>query len=206
MAEQDEFGADAIRVESQKTTFKGHFRIDQWKLKHRLYAGGWGKTITREVFERGSAVAVLPYDPIRDQVVLVEQFRVGALAHGDSAPWLLEVVAGVIEAGETPEDVARRETLEECGATLLALEPMHHFYPSPGGCSEFLYMYCGRVDSTGIGGVHGVPEEGEDIRVEVVSFDQAMAALAAGRLRSSPAVVAMQWLALNRERLRGVWR
>jgi len=202
----EEFGAEAIQVEERTAVFKGHFRIDRWRLKHRLFAGGWGKSITREVFERGSAVAVLPYDPLRDRVVMIEQFRVGALAHGDAAPWLLEIVAGIVEAGETPEDVARREAVEECGATLLALEPMHHYYPSPGGCSEFLWMFCGRVDSEGIAGIHGLPEEGEDIRVDVMAFDAAMAALAQGRVRSSPGVVALQWLALNRDRLRAAWR
>jgi ADP-ribose pyrophosphatase len=202
----DQFGPDAVTIESRETAFQGHFRMDRWKLRHRLFAGGVGKTITREVLERGSAVAVLPYDPACDQVVLVEQFRIGALAHGDKAPWLLEVVAGVVEPGETPEDVARRETTEECGATLLALEPMHHFYPSPGGCSEFLWMYCGRIDSAGIGGIHGLEEEGEDIRVEVLPYAEALAALNGGRLRSSPGVAAMQWLALNRERLRALWR
>ena len=112
----------------------------------------------------------------------------------------------MVEAGETPEDVARRETKEECGADLLALEPMHHFYPSPGGCSEFLWSYCGRIDSTGIGGIHGLEEEGEDIRVEVLPYAEAYAALERGRLRSSPGVIAMQWLALNRPRLRALWR
>jgi ADP-ribose pyrophosphatase len=206
MPDDTAFGPDAVEVERKETAFQGHFRIDRWRLKHQLYAGGWGKTIVREVMERGSAVAVLPYDPVRDEVVLIEQFRIGALAHQDPEPWLLEIVAGVIEPGETPEDVARRETVEECGATVLALEPMHHYYPSPGGCSEFLWMYCGRIDATGIGGIHGLADEGEDIRVEVLSFDAAMAALAQGRVRSSPGVVGLQWLALNRPRLRQRWR
>lgn len=206
MSDDTPFGPDAVDLESKDVAFKGHFRVDRWRLKHRLYAGGWGKTIMREVLERGSAVAVLPYDPLRDEVVLIEQFRIGALAHQDKEPWLLEIVAGVIEAGETPEDVARRETLEECGATVSALEPMPHYYPSPGGCSEFLWMYCGRIDATGIGGIHGLEEEGEDIRVEVVSFDAAMRALDQGRVRSSPGVVGLLWLALNRPRLRQQWR
>jgi ADP-ribose pyrophosphatase len=206
MADDTAFGPDAVEVERKEPAFQGHFRVDLWRLQHRLFAGGWGKTITREVLERGSAVAVLPYDPVRDEVVLIEQFRIGALAHQDPEPWLLEIVAGVIEPGETPEEVARRETVEECGATLLALEPMHHYYPSPGGCSEFLWMYCGRIDAKGIGGIHGLADEGEDIRVEVLGFDAAMAALDQGRVRSSPGVVGLQWLALNRPRLRQQWR
>lgn len=205
MSDATAFGPDAVETEKHEPAFKGHFRVDRWRLRHKLFAGGWGKTITREVLERGSAVAVLPYDPARDEVVLIEQFRIGALAHKDPEPWLLEIVAGVIEPGETPEDVARRETVEECGATVLALEPMHHYYPSPGGCSEFLWMYCGRIDAKGVGGIHGLEEEGEDIRVDVLSFDAAMEALARGRVRSSPGVVGLQWLALNRQRLRTLW-
>lgn len=205
MADKTAFGAEAIELQERVTAFQGHFRIDRWRLRHRLYAGGWGKSITREVFERGSAVAVLPYDAVRDRLVLIEQFRIGALAHGDQSPWLLEVVAGIVEPGETPEEVALRETREECGATLLGLEPMHHFYTTPGGSSEFLRMFCGRVDSAGIGGIHGLADEGEDIRVEVLGFEAAMAALATGRVRSSPGVVALQWLALNRARLRAAW-
>ena len=207
MAEDSKLtAAGAVEVTARDTVYKGHFRIDRWRLRHRLFAGGWNRPIVREVFERGAAVAVLPYDPVRDQVVLIEQFRIGALAHGDPEPWLLEIVAGVIEAGETPEDVARRETQEECGGTLRALEPMLHYYPTPGGCSEFVYLYCGWIDSAGIGGIHGLEAEGEDIRVEVVSFTDAMAALQSGRIRASPAVIALQWLALNRDRLRAAWR
>jgi len=206
MDEFPRFGRDAVEVESHDTVYQGHFRLERWRLKHRLFAGGWGKPIRRELLARSAAVAVLPYDPQREQVVLIEQFRIGAYAHGDAAPWLLEPVAGLIEEGEDPEAVARRETREECGGALLALEPMPPYYATPGGCSEFVWMFCGRIDSTGIGGLHGLPEEGEDIRVRTMPFAEAMAALQRGEVRSSPGVVALLWLALNRERLRQLWR
>src|SRR5207245_10046791 len=97
MDESETFGRDAVEIESHETIHQGHFRLDRWRLRHRLFAGGWGKPISRELLERSAAVAVLPYDPLRDQVVLIEQFRIGAYAHGDPAPWLLEAVAGLIE-------------------------------------------------------------------------------------------------------------
>src|ERR1044071_4420855 len=123
MSDQAKLTTADVEVQSRDTVFKGHFRMDRWRLRHKLFAGGWNKPIVREGFERGAAVAVLPDEPGQDKGGLIEQVRIGARAHGEAEPWLLEVVAGVIEAGETPEDVARRETLEECGGTLGVLEP-----------------------------------------------------------------------------------
>ena len=112
-----------VEILDKETAFQGYFRIDRYRLRHRLFAGGWSEAITREVFERGHVVGVLPYDPIEDRVVLIEQFRIGAYAAGFS-PWLIEIVAGVIEAGEEPEEVARRETLEETGCSVTELMPV----------------------------------------------------------------------------------
>jgi ADP-ribose pyrophosphatase len=160
--------------------------------------------LTRELFERGHAAAVLPYDPVLDQVVLLEQFRIGALM-APGGPWLLEIVAGIIEPGETAAAVVQREMLEEAGCHLLALEPICDYLVSPGGTSERISLYCGRVDASGAGGIHGLAEEGEDIRVSAVSFAEAMALLASGRLNSASPIIALQWLQMNRGRLRQTW-
>lgn len=189
----------------EKTTpFKGYFQIDRYRLKHRRFAGGWTDVMTREVFERGHAAAVLPYDPLRDTVVLIEQFRIGAYAAG-MEPWLIEVVAGIVEPGETPEEVVRREAVEEAGCDIAALEPIGRVLASPGGCSETLYLYCGRVDSSGIGGFHGLEHEQEDIRAFTLPAEEALASLARGEFTNATTIITLQWLALNRDRLRQIW-
>lgn len=188
----------------RETGYNGYFKILRYRLKHAMFKGGISPEIRREVFHRGHAVAVLPYDPVADSVVLTEQFRVGAL---DSAqgPWLMEIVAGMMETGETPQEVARREAMEEADCELLELMPICHYLVSPGGSTESVHLYCARVDSEGLGGVHGLASETEDIRVHVVSFDEAWNMLETGVIHAAAPIIAMQWLGLNRERLRRAW-
>jgi ADP-ribose pyrophosphatase len=195
---------DRVRIVERSTPFQGYFRIDRYRLRHRRFDGGWSDEIQREVFERGHAAAVLPYDPARDTVVLIEQFRIGAYAAG-LEPWLIEIVAGIIEPGEAAAEVVRREAREEAGCEIGALEPVGSFIMSPGGASETLSLFCGRVESAGAGGLHGLAEEHEDIRAIVLSSDKAIARLAAGEIANASAAIALQWLALNRERLRATW-
>ena len=196
--------ADGVELLGKSQRYSGFFRINGYRLRHRLFAGGWSGVIEREVFERGHAVGVLPYDPVADSLVLIEQFRIGALAAGMS-PWLIEVVAGIIEEGEAPEEVARRETLEEAGLEIRALMPMCRYLVSPGGSSESVLLYCGRVDSRGAGGIHGLAEEHEDIRVDRVAYEEAMHLLEEGRVTNSVSLIALQWLALHRDRVRAAW-
>jgi ADP-ribose pyrophosphatase len=186
------------------TVFRGYFRIDRYRFRHRLFAGGWSGEITREVFERGHAVGVLAYDPERDAVVLIEQFRIGAVA-ADMPAWQSEVIAGIIDEGESAEDVARREAKEEAGCTVRDLVHISHYLVSPGGASETVQLFCGRVDSTGVGGIHGLAHEHEDIRVEVVPLEEARERLCAGRFTNAPLIIALQWLILNRDDLRLRW-
>ncbi len=195
---------DDVDILDTETVWKGFFRMDRLRLRHRLFGGGWGQPITREVFERGHAAALLPYDPVRDEVVLIEQFRAGALTAG-AEPWLVEIVAGIIEDGETAEDVVRRETVEEAGCEVTDIVPIMDVFTTPGGSSERIAIFCGRVDAQGIGGVHGLADEGEDIRVFTESLDEALARLANGDITNIIAVAALQWLALNREKLRREW-
>lgn len=185
--------------------FKGYFRIIKYRLRHRLFAGGWSREITREVFERGHAAALLPYDPLLDTVVLIEQFRIGAHVAGWN-PWLIEVVAGVIEKGETPEDVVRRETQEEAGCEVSDLEHISTYLPSAGGTSETVSLFCGRVSAASAGGIHGCDDEDEDIRVTTMPFAKAFAMVESGEIANSAALISLQWLALNRDRLREEWR
>jgi ADP-ribose pyrophosphatase len=193
-----------FEIRQKETVYRGFFRIDRYRLRHRLFAGGWSNEITREVFERGHAVAVLLYDPMADAVVFLEQFRIGAVA-GGMAPWQTEVVAGVFDGEETPEEVARREAREEAGCLIKDLAPIARYLVSPGGTSESIWLYCGHVDSRGIGGVHGLAHENEDIRVEVVPLATALQRLEEGTYQNAPVIIALQWLAAHREALRRQW-
>lgn len=195
---------DDVEVVEREACFRGFYQLDRLHLRHRLFAGGMGKLINRELFVRHDAVCVLPYDPQRDCVVLIEQFRVGALDKSVN-PWLIELVAGLIDKGEQPEEVARREAVEEAGLALAELWPLTQYYPSPGGSDERVHLYVGRCDSRGAGGVHGLEEEGEDIRVLVWSLDEALAALDDGRIDNAASIIALQWLALNRDKVRERW-
>ncbi len=198
------FTKDDVDIQSVTTVYKGYFRIDRYLIRHRTYAGGWTGTISREIFERGHAVGVLPYDPVLDRVVLIEQYRTGALAAGRD-PWLVEIVAGMIEEGETPEDVAQRETHEEAGGDILDLVPINDILVTPGGSSESIKLYCAQVDSSSMGGLHGLEEENEDIRVFTLSVDEALDWLKAGRISNAIAVIALYWLALERKNLQARW-
>ena len=185
--------------------FEGHFRMVRYRLRHWQFAGGLGPELVREVFERGHAAAVLPYDPVRDEVVLIEQFRAGAVEAGCD-PWLLETVAGIVEEGESADGVARREALEEAGLEILDLTPVCSCFMSPGGSSEIVHVYVGRADTAGAGGIFGLAGEGEDIKVHVLPFARAVGLLDEGRLRVAHTVLAMQWLARHHEALRARWR
>ena len=193
-----------VEILEKTVCFEGFFRIERYRLRHRLFSGDWSHPLVRELFERGHAAAVLPYDPIRDEVVLIEQFRVGAL-NAPGGPWLMEIVAGIIEADETTEDVVKRESIEEANCIITDLIPLYNFLVSPGGTTESVALFCGRVDTTHAGGVHGASEEGEDIKVHVVAVDTALALLQAGKINSVSAIIALQWLALNRDHVRTIW-
>lgn len=193
-----------IEIIEKITCYQGFFRIDRYRLRHRLFNGEWGSAITRELFERGHAAAVLPYDPIRDEVILIEQFRIGAL-NAPGGPWLTEIIAGIIEENEAPEDVVKRESVEEANCIITDLVPLYDYLVSPGGMTERIALYCGRVDTTHAGGIHGAIDEGEDIKVHVVSRETALSYLQTGRINSASAIIVLQWLALNREQLLRQW-
>ena len=202
---------DDIEVIDKETAYQGHFRIDRYRLRHRKFDGGWSAELKREMFERGHAVAAVLYDPDREEVVLVEQFRMGAMSAAetpwyDGSPWLVECVAGIIEDGERPEEVVRREAEEEAGCVVHELEYACTYLASPGASSETVFVYCGRVDASAVGGIHGLDHEGEDIRVMAVPVAEAMAWLDEGRFVNALTLIGLQWFRHHRERLRAAWR
>jgi ADP-ribose pyrophosphatase len=198
------FSRDDVEILDKTTVWKGRFQIDRYTLRHKLHGGGWSAPFVREVFERGHAAAVLPYDPARDRVVLIEQFRPGAMAAGRT-PWLIEIVAGIIDPGETAEAVVRREAWEEAHVELGEVEKIANCFVTPGACSEALDIFVGRTDAAGAGGVYGLSHEHEDIRVFTASADEVEALLAAQKIENAVAIIALQWLLLNRMQLRNRW-
>lgn len=198
------FGAADIRILDEQDAFSGHFRVARVTLEHRCFNGGWSAPLTREVFHRGDAVGVLPYEPETDSLILLEQFRPGAL-RGASSPWMLELVAGIVELGESDTDVVHREAREEAGCELAELVPVASFFPSAGACSEHVRLFCGRVLHAGAGEVHGLDSEGEDILVHRIPRSEALALLGADCIANGHTLVALQWLALHGDRLRERW-
>ena len=204
---------DDVEVLEKTTPFQGYFRLDHYRLKHRLFEGGWSGEMSREIFERGHAVSVLPYDPDLDRVVLIEQFRPGAYASlssgwfdGGASPWLVECVAGIIEKGENPEDVARREMVEETGLEITDIQPILHYLVSPGGSSESVFSFCGRVDATNAEGIFGITDEHENIRVFSVPAEEAFGLTDRGRIFNAVTIISLQWLCANHARVRDAWR
>lgn len=199
-----ESGGDVELIDKTRP-FDGYFKVDCYRLRHRRFAGGMGPVITREIFERGHAACVLPYDAPRDRVILIEQFRVGPYAAGDPAPWMIEVVAGIIDAGETAEATVRREAMEEAGLAIGRLAPVGWHYMSPGGSSESMAFFIGEADSAEAGGLHGLAAEGEDIRVFHLAFAEALALVRNGDIRNAMGALALLQLADRRAELRARW-
>ncbi len=198
------FSKQDYELIQREVPYQGVFRLARYHLRYVTFTGEWSKTFSREILERTSAASILPYDPILDQVVLIEQFRAGALSNPES-PWLLEIVAGVCDTNETPENVAKREATEEAGITILDIYPIYEYFVSPGGSNEYLHLFCGRINAATAGGIHGLSEENEDIRAFALPVEEALALLQQGRIKTSPAIISLQWLQLNRERIKKLW-
>jgi len=176
--------------------YKGFFKCNKFTLKHKLFSGEWSQPIHREFFERGKAAALLAYDKALDTVILVEQFRFGAMDSKQS-PWLLELIAGMIDKGEDAQEVAKREAFEEAGLVIDQCQFMLSYFVSPGGTTETIDLFVANVDSRNVEGVFGLAEEGEDIRVHVVSREQAYQWVQSGKIDNAATIIGLQWLQLN---------
>lgn len=201
MIKKPEFTRADVDIVRREELYKRFFRVEKVFLRHKLFNGGWGKEIGRELFIRGEAVAVVLYDPKNDLIGMVEQFRIGAMAE-PNGPWCYEVVAGMLEVNESPEEVARRELLEEANLEPYAMEYICNYLSSPGGSDEKLHLFCGLCDLSSAGGVYGLPEEGEDIRVHIFNADDVFRELYSGAFNNAAALICLQWLQLNYSRLR----
>ena len=196
------FSHQDTEVHKVTTKYQGFFKLDEYHVSHKLFAGGTSRPLTREIFERGDAVVLLPYDPVLDNVVLLEQFRPGGLRHQDT-PWMLEFVAGMFAEDESPVEVAIREAKEEANLSLSEKDivPIMEYLSSPGGMSERIHLFAGKVDSAGAGGIHGLDEEGEDILLHIVPREKALDLLAEGKITNAATIIGLQWLAMNYQKL-----
>jgi len=201
---QPPFTRGAVDIIERKTVYDGFFKMHKLRLRHRLYRGGWSGEMERELFVRGNAVGVLLYDPKREQVALTEQFRIGALER-EAGPWCLEIVAGMVEAGESLEDVAHRELQEEAGLAVAELHYIRSYLPSPGGSSERMHLFCATADLSSVEGYFGLADEHEDIRLRVLPLSALLAALDEGAVAidNAASIISLQWLQLHRDRLCG---
>ena len=197
--------SEKAEVVRHEVAYQGYFKVGRYFFRHSLHRGGMSEVISREVFERGQAGAVLPYDPARDEVVLIRQFRAGSYVAGRH-PFTWEAVAGIIEANETAEAMVRREAVEEAGLQIADMLPIASIMLTPGACSESCQVFLGRIDATNAGGVFGLQSEGEDILVKVLPFREAYALVERREVDNAVAMIALQWLTLHREEVRKRWR
>ncbi|MRH22187.1 NUDIX domain-containing protein [Rhodovulum strictum] len=192
-----------IQELARSQPYANFFAVEEYDFRHRRFDGAWSPAVNRAAFFSADAATVLPYDPARDAVLLIEQFRVGPYGRGDSECWSIEAIAGLIDPGETPETTVRREAVEEAGITLGTLHRVYGYYPSPGAKTEFIYSFVAEADlPEGSGGLGGLAAEDEDIRAHVVPLARAMDLIETGEIGNAPLILSLLWLARNRERLR----
>ena len=208
MSEIQHFSQQDIEILGEQTLYEGFFTLKRIQFKHKLFAGGESGVVTRELLIKGAASAVIAYDPKEDSVILVEQVRIGAAYYPEShrSPWLLELIAGMVEQGEKPEEVALRESEEEAGIQVKNLTHCLSVWDSPGGTVERIHLFAGEVDSSQAKGIHGLAEENEDIRVHVVKREQAYQWMCEGKIDNGIAVIGLQWLQLNYAQLQQSWK
>ncbi len=190
-----------VEVVRKKAAFSGFFELTIHTLRHRLFGGGWSREIEREVFTKTEAAAAVLFDPQHDLIGLIEQFRAGAL-ESEYGPWCLEVVAGMLEPGESPDALIRREIKEEAGLTPSKLHKITAYYSTPGACNEKIHLYCAECDLSQAGGIHGLDSENEDILLSVFEAQPVLDAMLDSRMNNAATLIGLQWLATNREALK----
>ena len=191
-----------IQVENIQREYLGFFALNQISLKYSQFDGEVSESKNRVILMGSEASLILPYDPILDKVLLVEQFRIGPFCRGDRMPWVFEPVAGIIEVGETPEEAAKREVFEEAGLEVDQLVKIGSGYPNPGEATSYFYNYIAIVDLSEYSpGIYGAKNEGEDIRTHVADFNKVLNWSVSNKLRVLPLNTMVLWLALNKLKL-----
>lgn len=199
------FTSNDVEIIDIKPVYNGFFTMQQYQFRHKCFNGEWSGIVKREIFERGHAVGVLPYDPVLNEFVLIEQVRIGALPTS-STPWLIEIIAGMIDEGETDEQVCHRESQEEAGITLTNLTKALSYLSSPGGTTERLHIFVAQTDATKASGIHGLESESEDIKVHRVAESTVLEWLESGHIDNAAAIIALQWFFMHKTSLLEQWQ
>ena len=192
---------DAFEIVQYKTVYQDYYRVMQYQIRHRLFSGEWSPVFSREVFEKGKAASVLLFDPDLNKIIFIEQFRAG-IAKQTKNPWLLEIVAGVMESNENPEQLVIREVKEETGLTVKNVLPIYNYWVSPAASTEEMNLFCAQIDASVAGGIYGLKEENEDILVHVFDLQAAYALVEQGEIKYAPAIITLQWLRLHEKEVR----
>ena len=193
----------SVSKHNKRQAYKGFFSIEEHRLSYKKFDGSQGEVVTRSALVSSDAVIVLPYDPVSDRVLLVEQFRTGPYVKGDANPWVLEPIAGLIDVGETPVEAGLREAKEEACLDLKSMELVARSYPSPGISTEFFHQYIGIVplpESTDV--IAGLKTESEDIRSHIFAYKQFSEMISKGSIKVGPAILLGLWLSNHRKKLR----
>ena len=194
-----------VDIINREISYSSFLRVDKLQLRHKLFGDGLSDVIHRELLVRVSVVGVLLYDPDRDEVVLVRQFRVGGL-NEKSSPWMLELIAGMVDKDEALEAGAIRESAEEADCKVIEIARICDYFNSPGVSDEKVTLFCGKVDAKNAGGIFGLASEHEDIEVVVMASDDAFKAVDSGAINNAMSIIALQWLALNKQELLRNWQ
>jgi ADP-ribose pyrophosphatase len=201
---KSQFNRQDVEILEETPAHSGFFTLLKMRVRHRLFSGGWSREFQRELFAKSEAASAIVYDPVLDEIGLVDQFRIGTL-DSPYGPWTLESVAGMVEEGETPEDVVLRELVEEAGLQAKELLPVSAFYPTPGSCNEYTHLFCAICDLTKAGGVFGVAGENEDILFKAYPAEEVFNAMLQSRMNNAATLIGLQWLQLNRPQLQARW-
>lgn len=193
-----------VKIVKEEVLYSGFYALKKYRLRHALFAGGWSEEFDREVVTRYRVAAALPYDPVLNRVVLIKQFRLGAITN-EPSPWLWEIVAGIKTTDESLEEIAKRETFEESGLVVHAIKPICDYWVSPGGTQERVALFLVKVDSKNATGVYGLPEEHEDIFVKPWDVEEAFSMVRKGIINNALSIIALQWLELNLKKIKQEW-
>jgi len=203
LTKSDERNRTHALSHAKRVVYKGFFSVEEHDLSYRKFNNQQSSILTRSALISSDAVIVLPYDPVNDRILLIEQFRSGPYVKGDKNPWVLEPIAGLIDEGETPESAGIREAQEEAHLEIKRLELVARSYPSPGISTEFFHQYIGIVellDSSNL--IAGLQSENEDIRSHIFEYEQFFEMIESGKVKVGPLILLGLWLSKNRNRLR----
>jgi len=184
------------KIINKKNLDAGFFSLNKYEFIHEKHNGEWTSTVEREVFSGAHVSSLLPYDSIKKEIILIQQFRAGALSRYDEN-YLLEIVAGIIDEGENPEQTAIRECFEETGCEVKKIHPIQSYFPAPGSSESYYHLYLGEIQAFEGERIKGLEKESEDILVKSFKIDEVRQMLKEKKIMNGLTLVALQWFFLE---------